>query len=151
MPQMIYFAGPLFMPYERAYISDCAVRLRAKGHTVFVPHENKWEGPLTAKQVFAKDMGGVHAASVIVAILDGVQVDDGTACEIGIFWGLGQKDPGKRRIIGLSTDARRLRKRDAGLSLEVNLFVEGCIRDMGVIVHSIDEVIAELDQLEGQA
>jgi nucleoside 2-deoxyribosyltransferase len=151
MPQSIYFAGPLFMPYERAYISECAALLRAKGHQVFVPHENKWEGPLTAKQVFTKDMGGVHGASVIVAILDGVQVDDGTACEIGLFWGLAQKDSGKRRIIGLSTDARRLRKRDAGAELDINLFVAGCIEEMGVIVHSIEEVIAELDQLEGQA
>lgn len=99
MPQSIYLAGPLFMPYERAYISECAVKLRAKGHKVFVPHENQWEPPLTWKQVFTKDMGGVHGATVIVSILDGVQVDDGTACEIGIFWGLAQSDPTKKRMV----------------------------------------------------
>jgi nucleoside 2-deoxyribosyltransferase len=148
MAQRIYFAGPLFMPYERQFISECAARLRQMGHEVFVPHENKWEGPIGPELVFEKDMSGLGPATVIVAILDGVQVDDGTACEIGIFWGQSQHNPDKRLLIGLSTDSRRLRKRDQGASLDLNLFVEGCIRDKGVIVHSIDEVIAELMKLE---
>lgn len=148
MPQRIYLAGPLFMPYERQFISECAARLRQMGHEVFVPHENKWEGTLTPKVVFDKDMSGLGPATVIVAILDGVQVDDGTACEIGIFWGSAQHNPEKKLIIGLCTDSRRLKKRDQGVPLEVNLFVEGCIRDKGVIVHSIDEVISELMKLE---
>jgi nucleoside 2-deoxyribosyltransferase len=37
----VYFAGPLFTPYERGYIDDCAMKLRAAGMTVFVPHEQK--------------------------------------------------------------------------------------------------------------
>lgn len=148
MPQSIYFAGPLFHPYERHYIDECANRLREKGHQVFVPHQQQWEPPLTPERVFAKDCGGVKGATVIVAILDGVQVDDGTACEIGLFWGLAQHDPTKRLIIGLSTDARRLRKRDEGRSLDFNLFVEGCVRERGVILYSIDEVLAQLEQLE---
>jgi nucleoside 2-deoxyribosyltransferase len=148
MPQRIYFAGPLFMPYERQFISHCAARLREEGHEVFVPHENKWEGPIGPKLVFEKDLSGLGPATVIVAVLDGVQVDDGTACEIGIFWGQSQYNPEKRMLIGLSTDSRRLKKRDAGQPLEVNLFVEGAIRDKGVIVHSIEEVVAELQKLE---
>jgi nucleoside 2-deoxyribosyltransferase len=35
----IYFAGPLFTPYERNYIDQCAAKLRAEGFEVFVPHE----------------------------------------------------------------------------------------------------------------
>jgi nucleoside 2-deoxyribosyltransferase len=33
----IYFAGPLFTPYERAYIDDGAVLLRADGFEVCSP------------------------------------------------------------------------------------------------------------------
>lgn len=150
MPQSIYFAGPLFHVYERQYIDECAAKLRAAGHTVFVPHQQQWEPPLTPARVFAKDMGGVKGATVILAILDGVQVDDGTACEIGIFWGLAQSDPSKKLIIGLSTDNRRIRKRDAGTSLDFNLFIEGCVRDRGVIVFSIDEAMAQLEALESK-
>ncbi len=37
----IYFAGPLFTPYERGYIDECAAQLRADGFEVFVPHEHE--------------------------------------------------------------------------------------------------------------
>lgn len=148
MPQRIYLAGPLFMPYERQFISELAARLREMGHELFVPHENKWPGQLTPQIVFEKDMSGLAPATVIVAIVDGVQVDDGTAAEIGIFWGMAQHDASKQKIIALCTDSRRIRKRDEGQPLDLNLFVEGCIRDKGVIVHSVEEVVAELQKLE---
>jgi hypothetical protein len=31
----IYFAGPLFTPYERSFIDECAAALRADGFEVF--------------------------------------------------------------------------------------------------------------------
>ena len=37
----IYFAGPLFTPYERSFIDECAAALRADGFEVFVPHEHE--------------------------------------------------------------------------------------------------------------
>ena len=39
----IYLAGPLFTPYERRYIDECASILRADGFDVFVPHEHEHE------------------------------------------------------------------------------------------------------------
>jgi len=43
----VYFAGPLFTPYERAYIDDCAAQIRAAGIEVFVPHEIPLPDPVT--------------------------------------------------------------------------------------------------------
>ena len=43
----VYFAGPLFTPYERAYIDDCAAQIRAAGIKVFVPHEIPLPDPVT--------------------------------------------------------------------------------------------------------
>ena len=37
----IYFAGPLFTPYERSFIDECAAALRVDGFEVFVPHEHE--------------------------------------------------------------------------------------------------------------
>ena len=37
----IYFASPLFTPYARSFIDECAAELRADGFEVFVPQEHE--------------------------------------------------------------------------------------------------------------
>jgi Nucleoside 2-deoxyribosyltransferase len=139
----VYLAGPLFTPYERSYIDECAARLRAGAIDVFVPHENALaDGDTSSATIFQKDWDGLLGANAVVALLDGPQVDDGTACEIGIFYALMQSDPTKRGIVGLLTDLRStLGQEGHGL----NLFVEGCIDAAGQICGSIDEVAALLE------
>jgi hypothetical protein len=133
----IYFAGPLFTPYERAFIDECAALLRADGFQVFVPHEHELASGVhaSAAEIFAKDRPGIEGAEAMLAILDGPSVDDGTACEIGMFHALMQSDPSKKGIVGLLTDIRGVR----GESTGVNLFVRGAIEDVGRIVASIEE------------
>lgn len=137
----IYFAAPLFTPYERAYIDECTTRLRAEGHTVFVPHEATLDLPdRTPDGIFAKDREGVESAEAMLAVLDGLLVDDGTACEIGIFHALMQTDPSRKGIVGLLTDMRSERG-----GQRLNLFVEGCITaSNGSIVSTIDDAVAAL-------
>jgi hypothetical protein len=139
----VYFAGPLFTPYERSYIDECAARLRSEGIEVFVAHENALAaGDTSPATIFRKDWDGLVEAHAVVALLDGPRVDDGTACETGIFYALMQNDPTKQGIVGLLTDLRStLGHEGHGL----NLFVEGCVDAGGTIVGSIDEVIAVLD------
>jgi hypothetical protein len=138
----VYLAGPLFTPYERLYIDECAARLRAEGIEVFVPHENALAaGDTTAATIFRKDWDGVSGANAVVAILDGPMVDDGTACEIGIFYALMQSDPAKKGIVGLLTDLRStLGHEGHGL----NLFVLGCIEAGGKVCGSMDDVVEVL-------
>jgi len=105
----IYFAGPLFTPYERGYIDECAARLRADGFDVFVPHEHELaQSDTTPEWIFVKDLEGLDAANAVLALLDGPMVDDGTACEIGIFYALQQSDAAKKGVVGLLTDLRGL-------------------------------------------
>ena len=85
--------------------------------------------------IFAQDRPGIERADAMLAILDGPSVDDGTACEIGMFHALMQSDPSKKGIVGLLTDIRGMR----GESTGVNLFVQGAIEDVGRIVTSIEE------------
>ena len=138
----VYFAGPLFTPYERSFIDECAGRLRADGIDVFVPHESALAtGDTSAATIFAKDWQGLAEADAVVAVLDGPMVDDGTACEIGIFYALMQSDSTKKGIVGLLTDLRgTLRHEGHGL----NLFVHGCIEAAGKVCNSMDEVSAAL-------
>jgi len=135
----VYLAGPLFTPYERSFIDECATRLRAEGIDVFVPHENALAaGDISAATIFAKDWQGLSEANAVVAVLDGPMVDDGTACEVGIFYALMQNDGAKKGIVGLLTDLRsKLGHEGHGL----NLFVLGCLEAAGLVCGSIDEVV----------
>ncbi len=142
----IYFAGPLFTPYERDYISKSAVKLREHGIDPFVPHESpKEELPedtrSRAKRCFDNDFGGIHEANAMLAIINGTEVDDGTACEIGIFYALMQKDPTKKGIVALHDDYRT---QASGEGKGLNAFVLGCLREAGVICKTVDEATEQL-------
>jgi nucleoside 2-deoxyribosyltransferase len=138
----VYFAGPLFTPYERGFIDDCAAQLRDDGFEVFVPHEHELaiEERVTAREIFAKDRPGIEGADAMLAVLDGPCVDDGTACEIGMFHALMQSDPTKKGVVGLLTDLRGRRGESPG----INLFVQGVIEDAGEIVDSFEAARAVL-------
>jgi nucleoside 2-deoxyribosyltransferase len=148
----IYLAGPLFTPAERRFIDECAVQLRADGFDVFVPHEHELalDGTVTAERIFAKDWSGLSEANAVLALLDGPTIDDGTACEIGIFYALMQSDPAKKGIVGLVTDLRAVRESERENEARgLNLFVVGCIEAAGRIVTSLDEAQAVLEGWRG--
>jgi hypothetical protein len=144
----VYFAGPLFTPYERGFIDECAAQLRAAGFDVFVPHEHELalDGTVTAERIFAKDWAALSEANAVLAILDGPMIDDGTACEIGIFCALMRTDESKQGIVGLVTDLRALRDSEReGEARGLNLFVVGCIEAAGTICTSLDAAQAVLE------
>jgi len=140
----IYLAGPMFTPYERTFLTECAGRLRDEGFEVFVPHEQGLVGSdATSEAVFAVDAAGVESADAVLAVLDGPSVDDGTACEIGLFHGLKQRDPQRKGVVGLLTDLRGERRGD----FATNLFVRGCIdAGGGAVVDSLDDALAILQR-----
>jgi nucleoside 2-deoxyribosyltransferase len=144
----VYLAGSMFTPYERGFLDDCAGRLRAEGFEVFVPHEQGLIGvDVTAEAVFAVDAGGVESADAVFAVLDGPSVDDGTACEIGLFHGLKARDPERKGVVGLLTDVRGERRGD----FATNLFVRGCIEaGGGAVVGSLDDALAILHRWRGE-
>lgn len=148
----IYFAGPLFTEYEREFISKSAEILREHGIDPFVPHENTFteepnETRSRAKICLDKDYFGINGANAILAIVNGTEVDDGTACEIGIFHSLMKTDPTKKGIVALHGDWRT---KPDGEGKELNAFVKGCIEDAGVICTSLQDAIAQLDDWKKQ-
>jgi nucleoside 2-deoxyribosyltransferase len=81
----------------------------------------------------------IERADGVLAVLDGVDVDSGTASEIGFASGLGLP------IAGLRTDLRVAGDNVAAVvNLQVQHFVE---RTGGRIVHDLDEAVALLVSL----
>jgi hypothetical protein len=157
----IYFAGPLFTTYERRFIEECAGKLRKEGFEVFVPHEefanqspeeqermNKLNPKDRAIQVFNKDYKGISWANVLVVMVDGTQVDDGTASEIGIFTEQMLSGKEKLGIFGLTSDMRVGPDSISGEGKGLNFFTVGAIyRVGGDIYNSIEDIIEELKKL----
>jgi nucleoside 2-deoxyribosyltransferase len=188
----IYFAGPLFTPYVRDFISEHAKILRANGIDPFVPHE-KFNSQITPEMVadaqkrgliqpaqlqkhtgqelvselvrqgkltraelglaavnpqviYRTDYEGLTAANAVIAIVDGTQMDDGTACEIGIFSEEMKTDPKKKGIVGWATDSRAVSRRDAGFGQ--NMFSLGIFEYSGGILADFNDVIARLKSWE---
>jgi nucleoside 2-deoxyribosyltransferase len=142
----VYCAGPLFSEAERAFLDSCAARLRAAGFECFLPHEEALGASgVTADRIFSVDFEGLAASHALLAWLDGPLVDDGTACEIGVFLGLMQQAGFPRKgIVGLVTDLRLQRRRAAVEEAGLNLFVAGAIRRAGRICWSFEEALAQL-------
>ena len=146
----LYVAGPLFSEAERAWLDALAARLRAEGFDCFVPHENFTElADVTLEQVYRIDTEGIRGANALVAWLDGPMVDDGTACEIGMFAELVRSGGSHYRgIVAIETDLRLERRRAANVvGGGMNLFVRGAIESCGSICRSAGEAVAALRAL----
>lgn len=150
----IYLAGPLgFSEAGRYFQKDILIpRLKGLGHEVINPfdltdHDEiqrvtdlPWgPGRREAWDKLNPEIGRRNALEIancdaVVAILDGPDVDSGTASEIGFAYGRGKTIFGYRGDFRLSADNE---------SLLVNLQVEFFIRESGgTIVTSMDDLMA---------
>jgi nucleoside 2-deoxyribosyltransferase len=86
-----------------------------------------------------KNAESIQACDSLIAVLDGVDVDSGTAAEIGYAYGLG------KRIWGIRTDFRLAGDNDgAVVNLQVEYFIhESC----GKIVRTVEELLKAISEL----
>jgi len=143
----IYLAGPLFSPAQRGFLEGCARSFREVGLECFLPHEQEAGlTTLSARTVFELDCKeGLEKANALVAWLDGPNVDDGTACEIGIYHGLLREGaPWRKGILGLVTDLRLERRREVLEHGGLNLFLAGAVESAGRICWGVDEATTQL-------
>jgi len=112
----IYFAGPLFSEAERNWIRPTISKIES----LAAQHGTKTEiifpydlitqseinnlGPKAKLEIFSRCKSHLNDADLVIALLDGSQVDDGTAWEIGYFFA---KKLSEQKIIGIRTDFRR--------------------------------------------
>lgn len=153
-----YVANGLFSIGDR-YVNEVLAReLRAAipGIDLYVPQEND---AINDKNSYADslaiaeaDLTSLHNSDVLIAVIDGVEIDSGVAAEIGAF------SATNRPIIALFSDVRQLgrtntKKIDALIEdgtenqfIYRNLFVIGLIKRNGAIVSTIDEVVEQMKQ-----
>jgi nucleoside 2-deoxyribosyltransferase len=106
----VYFAAPLFSEAEKTF--NRLVVSRIEEHvTVFLPQR---DGGLLLQRVkagssvaeaerfvFGADVDAMTRSDILVAVLDGANIDEGVAFELGYMFSLG------RPCLGLQTDGRR--------------------------------------------
>jgi len=104
----IYLAGPLFSEADRAWLAGVKKRLEeiSQDTTVIWPYElipHDDADSHNKQNIFQICRSYLDEVDILVCVLDGSQVDDGTAWEIGYFY---CKHSTKRPIIGIRTDFR---------------------------------------------
>ena len=151
-----YLANGLFSIGDR-YVNEVlakAVRAAVPGIELYVPQENdaindksNYADSITIAQA---DLECLQQSDVLIAVIDGVEIDSGVAAEIGAFSML------KRPIIALFSDVRQLgRDNDKKIAALVadgvenqfiyrNLFVVGLIKQNGTIVHTVEDVVQQM-------
>ncbi|MBF4500649.1 nucleoside 2-deoxyribosyltransferase [Savagea sp. SN6] len=151
-----YLANGLFSLADRMVNEACAKQLREAIPQIelYVPQENPAINDKTAfatsEQIAEADLQALEESDVLIAFLDGVEIDSGVAAEIGYFASLG------RPIVGVFTDVRQqgrtnekkinILQEDATENQFVyrNLFVVGLIKKNGIIVDSLERVVEEV-------
>lgn len=106
MTERVYLASALFSEAERNYNRFVADALKQLGLEIFLPQDGvKDNGQLilTKKsmgEIFKKDVSEIDKCDFIVAIIEGTDIDSGTAWEIGYAYAT------KKPVFGLRTDSR---------------------------------------------
>lgn len=102
----IYLAGPLFLEAEQDWLAGLKRQLQELGYDVVWPYElfNQTEistwGDTASRKIMEGCRDALDACDLVVALLDGTQVDDGTAWELGYACAKGIP------AVGIRTDAR---------------------------------------------
>ncbi|WP_342533515.1 nucleoside 2-deoxyribosyltransferase [Lysinibacillus sp. FSL M8-0337] len=155
-----YLANGLFSLGDRLVNERLAkaIRQAIPDIELYVPQEND---AINDKSSYADslaiaeaDLAMLQMSDVLVAVLDGVEIDSGVAAEIGAFSML------NRPIVGVFTDVRQ-QGRENMMKIEAlirdgienqfvyrNLFVIGLIKRNGVITTSIDDAVLAVQELQ---
>ncbi len=86
----VYLAGPLFTLAERRFMAHLRDRVAALPGVealwpgdLFVDDDLPAMGPAAKEHIFRGCLAGLAGCDLVVAVIDGPQVDDGTAWEVG--------------------------------------------------------------------
>lgn len=154
-----YLANGLFSLGDRYVNAELARQLREALPTIdlYVPQENPAINDKTAyadsEAIANADLQALANSDVLVAVIDGIEIDSGVAAEIGAFATY------NRPIIGIFTDVRQQgrdqAKKIAALQADAtenqfvyrNLFVVGLIKRNGTIVSTLEDAVQAVMKL----
>jgi nucleoside 2-deoxyribosyltransferase len=142
----IYLAGPLFSEAERDWMRKLKGQIESLASELGQPVQVVWPyelitqeeisalGESAKREIFSRCKAHLGDADLVIAALDGSQVDDGTAWEIGYYYAV------KRgKVIGIRTDFRRAGESEGAM---VNSMIECSCYSM---VQSVEELFRVLE------
>ena len=101
-PKTVYVAGPLFDEGERWWIEQIEQTITQIGFNTFLPHrDNPEKTSETVQTIFENNRDAIRTSDLVVANLNGITTDDGTAWELGYAAAL------QKPAIGIFTDWRK--------------------------------------------
>jgi nucleoside 2-deoxyribosyltransferase len=135
MKTRIYLSGPIFSQAEIEWAGRAKASLEERlGERVQIvwPHEIACGA---STEIFAANLSALQDSRLMIAILDGPQVDDGSAWEIGYFYARG------RPILGIRTD---FRKAGECSDSRVNAMIEqSCLS----IANDLEQLASDLEKV----
>lgn len=132
-----YITGPMFNEGEQWWNAEIDVAVRRAGLTSFLPQRDGsgLDSPDDVPKLFEEDKDEVAKADVIVANLDGITVDSGSAWELGYAYAL------DKHLVGLYTDWRLHFKWQT-----VNLMIQCGLDKMVTSLHDLEVYLQEYRQ-----
>ena len=134
----IYMAGPLFNEGDRYSNQMNSDALRKKGYATFLPQEvviDKDSSRLVKAACFYMDFKAIDLCDIVVANCNGIDIDSGTAAEIGMCYALNKK------IFAYKSDVRNYYNEE----FKLNNFVGGLVDNK--VYTNIGEIIEEIGKL----
>lgn len=131
----VYLAAPLFSEAECDFNRKLRDEIKNRGFRVFLPQEdsnNIKDDKNRQEIIFGKNCAAIDNSDIIAAVIDGADVDSGTAWEIGYAYSKG------KTIIGLRTDFRTL-----GIEGRVNLMIEQSV----LLFENMSELLNHLESI----
>lgn len=139
-----YLASHFFNEAGFAHTEMLAEKIRKNfpNLDLYVPQQNaeindKSKVGITAIDIAKGDNAHLDESDILIAVLDGVEIDSGVSCEIGYF--SAKCINSDVIIIGLYTDIRR--DGDGDNHYYINLYTKGMVELYGKVVNSTDELV----------
>ena len=134
----IYLSAALFTAAERAFNRRLCDALSVAGHSIFLPQDIDHRA--SQAEVFRQNREAVERTDLVLAVLDGPDVDSGVAWEIGYAHAHGKP------VLGLRTDFRNRSESHAGkvnlmLLYSVDYLEDSCL-DWEHVVQALNNKIA---------
>lgn len=101
---LIYVAGPLYTPGERSYLEQVCRICESCGFRTYLPHRDAGVAPAdgsVTEPFFEQDKRALDECQIVVAVLNGADVDSGTAWEMGYAYARGAA------LVGIYEDTRK--------------------------------------------
>jgi nucleoside 2-deoxyribosyltransferase len=131
---LIYIAGPLFTPGERSFLEQIDALCHELGFDTYLPHRDAGlfiRGSESSRYFFENDSKRLVGADVVIAVLNGLEIDSGTAWEMGYTCAL------HKPVIGYLDDSRIFAPAE-----QLNPMI---LNSLHVLVRKIEDLKSELE------